>query len=452
MTYIVKEIFYTLQGEGRNAGRPAVFCRFSGCNLWTGREADRHDAVCQFCDTDFVGVGPDGGRSPTPTRSPTRCSRAGPTVTDAARRAAGRSSSAPVASRCSSSTRAAIDALHARGFEVAVETNGTQAAPAGLDHICVSPKADAPLVLTRGHELKLVYPQRSPTRSRSASPSLDFEDFFLQPLDAGDDARHPQRNTAGGARVLPRPSAVAAEPPDAQAARHPLNVARMPSRHARDVSRVTSSSQSRLGPSAERLTAPTFDLASFARAAWSRGVPATAPYAEPTAVPLSRSRCSSLPPSRSLRLVVRAASCGVRARCRRSRCRCTRRCRESTMGTAALTLPFTAPESSPAQKLRDSLVIVARAQIGTRYVFGGTTPKGFDCSGLVRYVMAALKVELPRTAAQQARIGDAVSTDPSNLRPGDLLTFGKKGRAASVTSASTSDRAATSTPAAWPVE
>jgi 7-carboxy-7-deazaguanine synthase (Cx14CxxC type) len=177
MPYAVKEIFYTLQGEGAQAGRPAVFCRFAGCNLWTGREEDREQAVCQFCDTDFVGTdGPGGGKF----ASAGELARA-------------------VASRWPSSSRERrfvvctggepllqvdeplIAALHGEGFEIAVETNGTQPAPEGLDWICVSPKADAPLVLTRGDELKLVYPQglARPERFRD----LDFRHFFLQPMD-----------------------------------------------------------------------------------------------------------------------------------------------------------------------------------------------------------------------------------------------------------------------------
>jgi 7-carboxy-7-deazaguanine synthase (Cx14CxxC type) len=179
VTYAVKEIFYTLQGEGANAGRAAVFCRFAGCNLWTGREVDRASAVCTFCDTDFVGTdGTGGGRF-----------RSSDDLADAI--AATWPSDAP-----SRATRlvvctggepllqlddALIDALHARGFEIAVETNGTQPAPTGLDWICVSPKANAELVLTSGDELKLVYPQHDAPPERFAS--LDFRHFFLQPMD-----------------------------------------------------------------------------------------------------------------------------------------------------------------------------------------------------------------------------------------------------------------------------
>jgi 7-carboxy-7-deazaguanine synthase (Cx14CxxC type) len=186
MSYSVKEIFYTLQGEGANSGRPAVFCRFAGCNLWTGREQDRASAVCQFCDTDFIGTdGPGGGTFRTATDLA------------AAVRAAWPAHSAPAAKPLVVCTggepllqldTAAIAALHAEGFEVAVETNGTRPVPPGLDWICVSPKAGAPLVLTSGHELKLVFPQpgAEPERFRA----MAFGHFFLQPMDGSDRARN----------------------------------------------------------------------------------------------------------------------------------------------------------------------------------------------------------------------------------------------------------------------
>jgi 7-carboxy-7-deazaguanine synthase len=186
MSYTVKEIFYTLQGEGSNAGRPAVFCRFSGCNLWTGREADRERAVCQFCDTDFVGVGPDGGRFATADSLADAVRSRWPVV------AHDRASGGRPLVVCTGGEPLlqldadAVRALHARGFEVAVETNGTQPAPPGIDHICVSPKSDAPLVLTRGNELKLVYPQQQADAQPERFESLDFEEFFLQPMDMGD--------------------------------------------------------------------------------------------------------------------------------------------------------------------------------------------------------------------------------------------------------------------------
>ncbi|MDB4914297.1 MAG: hypothetical protein JWM95_1941 [Gemmatimonadetes bacterium] len=184
MTYVVKEIFYTLQGEGQNAGRPAVFCRFSGCNLWTGREQDRHKAVCRFCDTDFIGTGPDGGKFDSPAALADAVLSRWPSVNE------GRAAGGHPLVVCTGGEpllqldEAAIAALHARGFAVAVETNGTQAAPAGIDHVCVSPKADAPLVLTRGNELKLVYPQAQAAAQPACFASLSFDAFFLQPLDA----------------------------------------------------------------------------------------------------------------------------------------------------------------------------------------------------------------------------------------------------------------------------
>lgn len=205
MTYVVKEIFYTLQGEGMNAGRPAVFCRFSGCNLWTGREADRGRATCQFCDTDFVGVGPDGGKFTTADALADAVLSRWPGVTD--RRAQG---GRPLVV-CTGGEpllqldEPAIDALHARGFEVAVETNGTQAAPAGLDHICMSPKAGAPLVLTRGDEIKLVYPQSHPDGDPARYASLRFGHFFLQPLDTGDVAATQANVRAAVAYCLAHP-------------------------------------------------------------------------------------------------------------------------------------------------------------------------------------------------------------------------------------------------------
>ncbi len=174
--YSVKELFFTLQGEGMHAGRPAVFCRFAGCNLWTGREQDRATATCTFCDTDFVGVGPDGGRFATADE-----------LADAVRShwPAGRGGRPYVV--CTGGEpllqldAAAVDALHRAGFEVAVETNGTQPAPPGVDWTCVSPKSNAPLVLTRGDELKLVYPQ--PDAPPERFTALDFRHFSLQPMD-----------------------------------------------------------------------------------------------------------------------------------------------------------------------------------------------------------------------------------------------------------------------------
>ncbi len=177
--YTVKEIFYTLQGEGVHAGRPAVFCRFSGCNLWTGREEDRADAVCRFCDTDFFGVGPDGGKFADADALADAVASRWPGA-GGGRRYVVCTGGEPLLQL----DGPLVDALHARGFEVAVETNGTQPAPAGLDWVCVSPKANAPLVLTKGDELKLVYPQEGGEPERYAH--LDFTHFSLQPMDGPD--------------------------------------------------------------------------------------------------------------------------------------------------------------------------------------------------------------------------------------------------------------------------
>ncbi|MBX9929232.1 MAG: 7-carboxy-7-deazaguanine synthase [Gemmatimonadaceae bacterium] len=176
--YTVKEIFYTLQGEGMHAGRPAVFCRFSGCNLWTGREADRATAVCQFCDTDFVGVGPDGGKFATGAALADAVLAAWPTADE------GGSSRYVVCTGGEPLLQLdaeAISALKARGFTIAIETNGTQPVPPGVDWVCVSPKANAPLVVRGGDELKLVYPQ--PEAMPERFHALDFRHFLLQPMD-----------------------------------------------------------------------------------------------------------------------------------------------------------------------------------------------------------------------------------------------------------------------------
>jgi 7-carboxy-7-deazaguanine synthase (Cx14CxxC type) len=200
VSYTVKEIFYTLQGEGAQTGRAAVFCRFSGCNLWTGREEDRSRAVCQFCDTDFVGTGPDGGRFSSAIEladAIDRCwaGRADDFVQAGIRvsgHAAGRkyvvcTGGEPLLQL----DDALIDALHERGFEVAVETNGTKPAPASLDWICVSPKAGAPFVQPSGNELKLVYPQEQAPPEKFER--LDFEHFFLQPMDGAETALNTER-------------------------------------------------------------------------------------------------------------------------------------------------------------------------------------------------------------------------------------------------------------------
>jgi 7-carboxy-7-deazaguanine synthase len=186
MGYAVKEIFYTLQGEGANAGRPAVFCRFAGCNLWTGREEDRSKAVCQFCDTDFVGTDGNGGGK---FASPEALAQA-----VAAQWPGTRTAPAKPLVVCTGGEpllqldEALVEALHAQGFEIAVETNGTCEPPAGLDWICLSPKAGAELVVQAGAELKLVFPQRGAEPEKYTS--LAFRHFFLQPMDGPNRARN----------------------------------------------------------------------------------------------------------------------------------------------------------------------------------------------------------------------------------------------------------------------
>ena len=188
MTYTVREMYYTLQGEGAQTGRPAVFLRFAGCNLWSGREADRVRAVCRFCDTEFVGTaGPGGGKFATadtlaasvaalwPAGSPGRyvvCTGGEPLL---------------------QLEETLIEALHAAGFEVGVETNGTLAAPPGIDWLCVSPKAAAPVVQRSGQELKLVYPQDEEEAQPENFEDLAFEHFFLQPLDGPELAENTRR-------------------------------------------------------------------------------------------------------------------------------------------------------------------------------------------------------------------------------------------------------------------
>lgn len=177
MVYTVKEIFYTLQGEGGQAGRPAVFCRFAGCNLWTGLERDRAKAICQFCDTDFVGTdGPGGGKFKTPEE-----------LVAAVKSAWTGSGGTPMVV-CTGGEpllqldKALIDAFHAAGIEIAVESNGTIEPPDGIDWLCISPKLGSELVVTSGTELKLVYPQEGGDPAQFES--LDFDHFFLQPMDS----------------------------------------------------------------------------------------------------------------------------------------------------------------------------------------------------------------------------------------------------------------------------
>lgn len=186
MTYAVKEIFFTLQGEGANAGRPAVFCRFAGCNLWTGREEDRPRAICQFCDTDFLGTdGLGGGKFASASDLAQAVAENWP------------ASSSPRAQPFVVCTGGEpllqvdgklLEALHAQGFEIAVETNGTLLPPHGVDWICVSPKARSNFIVRCGHELKLVFPQEGADPERFEV--LDFQHFFLQPMDGPDRERN----------------------------------------------------------------------------------------------------------------------------------------------------------------------------------------------------------------------------------------------------------------------
>ena len=180
MSYQVKEIFYTLQGEGANAGKPAVFCRFAGCNLWSGREQDRATAICQFCDTDFVGTdGTLGGRFDSAQALAAQIAVLWP-AGDSAHRFVVLTGGEPLLQV----DTALIEALHAQGFKIAVETNGSLAAPAGIDWICVSPKAGAPWVQRQGQELKLVWPQDGlQLIDLQAMQDLPFENHYLQPMD-----------------------------------------------------------------------------------------------------------------------------------------------------------------------------------------------------------------------------------------------------------------------------
>jgi len=177
MTYAVKEIFYTLQGEGANTGRAAVFCRFAGCNLWTGREQDRADATCQFCDTDFVGTdGPGGGHFAGPESLAAAVAAAWPEAAPG-RRFVVCTGGEPLLQL----DPGLLDAFHAERFEVAIETNGTLRPPPGIDWLCVSPKAGSDLVVHAGDEIKLVFPQ--PGAEPELFEEMGFRHFFLQPMD-----------------------------------------------------------------------------------------------------------------------------------------------------------------------------------------------------------------------------------------------------------------------------
>ena len=177
MTYSIKEMFYTLQGEGAQSGRPAVFCRFAGCNLWTGRESDRASATCTFCDTDFVGTdGEGGGKFADPASLASAIDSLWPAAYPASKYVVFTGGEpllqldAPL-----------IDAMHAAGFEIAIETNGTLPVPPGVDWVCVSPKMGATLVVEKGNEIKVVIPQLA--QDLSAYQHLDFEHFYVQPMD-----------------------------------------------------------------------------------------------------------------------------------------------------------------------------------------------------------------------------------------------------------------------------
>jgi 7-carboxy-7-deazaguanine synthase (Cx14CxxC type) len=180
VTYSVKEIYYTLQGEGVQTGRPAVFLRFAGCNLWSGREPHRSSAVCRFCDTDFVGTdGPGGGKFDSAATLAAAVKRAWPATAASGTPFVVCTGGEPLLQL----DKAAIDALHSIGFEIGVESNGTLPAPPGIDWLCISPKGNATVVQTTGHELKLVYPQVEPEARPERFESMGFQFFSLQPLD-----------------------------------------------------------------------------------------------------------------------------------------------------------------------------------------------------------------------------------------------------------------------------
>jgi 7-carboxy-7-deazaguanine synthase (Cx14CxxC type) len=191
MAYSVKELVYTLQGEGTHTGRPAVFCRFTGCNLWTGREADRAEAICQFCDTDFVGAdGPRGGAFAEACQLAAAITELWPT---------GTMNGTPLVVFTGGEPLLQLDepltaAVKRAGFDIAVETNGTLEPPPGVDWLCVSPKAGSRLLVTRGDELKLVYPQAGIDPANFAQ--LDFTHFYLQPLAGPLDREHWQAAVA----------------------------------------------------------------------------------------------------------------------------------------------------------------------------------------------------------------------------------------------------------------
>ncbi|MCV6589232.1 MAG: 7-carboxy-7-deazaguanine synthase [Marinobacterium sp.] len=197
--YSVKEIFFSLQGEGAHTGRAALFCRFTGCNLWSGREIDRSKAVCNFCDTDFVGTdGGNGGKFASAAELVARLQQLWQPADDSSGRPYVIFTGGEPALQLD---EALVDACHRCGFEVAIETNGTRPLPAGIDWICVSPKADSELVITAGNELKLVYPQ--PQAMPERFTALDFEHFFLQPMAGALEAMH-TRDTVRYCMQYPR--------------------------------------------------------------------------------------------------------------------------------------------------------------------------------------------------------------------------------------------------------
>ena len=205
--YHVKEAFYTLQGEGGQAGRASVFCRFTGCNLWSGREADRASAACTFCDTDFLGTdGQNGGRFADAAALAAHLTVLWPEQDDPEARAATPYVVFTGGEPLLQLDEALIQAMHEQGFEVAVETNGTLPAPAGIDWLCVSPKGATALAITAGNELKLVYPQPEAPPARFAR--LEFDHFFLQPMDTA----------AAGRPVTPADDAIAVATTDTMAA------------------------------------------------------------------------------------------------------------------------------------------------------------------------------------------------------------------------------------------
>ncbi len=194
--YSIKEIFYTLQGEGSHAGRPAVFCRFAGCNLWSGLERDRDKAVCQFCDTDFIGTdGPGGGKFNSPEAVAKACRDQWPT--EEGKLFIVLTGGEPMLQV----DEFLIKALHDVGFEIAIETNGTHKVPRSIDWICVSPKAGAELVQKTGDELKLVYPQ--PRLLPEMVENLEFANYYLQPMD-GDEQLNNISKTVDYCKSHPR--------------------------------------------------------------------------------------------------------------------------------------------------------------------------------------------------------------------------------------------------------